>query len=237
MRPQIADSAGGAAPVLEVEDLRKSYGNWRIEGIGFSLPAGRIASLTGANGSGKSTVLRCIAGLTRYEGTIRVCGDEVDGSVASRRHLAYVPQSVVLPASATIGEVLDLFARLRGADPEDLPLPDGFLRPWDTRIGTLSGGHRQRVALAAALLGRPRLLLLDEPVANLDGAGRTAFWTVLTELRDRGVSAVVAAPALAVDSPVADHTIELDDGRLLSSGPVLRAISGNAGEPDEEATS
>ncbi|MEX0991249.1 MAG: ABC transporter ATP-binding protein [Actinomycetota bacterium] len=226
------------APILEVEGLSKSFGSWSLDDVAFVLSPGRVASLTGANGSGKSTVLRCIAGLTRFEGTVRVCGVPVDDGVDARRHLAYIPQTVALPATATIGEVLELFARLRGADLDDLPIPDGFLRPWSTRIGTLSGGHRQRVALAAAFVGSPRVLLLDEPVANLDEEGRTFFWDLLSGLRDEGVTALVAAPAFSSGAPaaVADHSIELSDGKVVSSGPLLRVVDEPVSSGDEEET-
>ncbi len=222
--------------VLQVDALSKSYGTWSVEDVSFSLPPGRIAALTGANGSGKSTILRCIAALTRFSGSIRVCGLRADAGIEARRQLAYVPQTVALPESATIGEVLDLFARLRGADLDELPVPDGFLRPWGTKIGTLSGGHRQRVALAAAFVGSPRLLLLDEPVANLDEEGRTVFWDLLSGLRDHGVTALVAAPAFSSGAPagLADHAIELSDGKLVSSGPVLRVVDEPVTGIDEE---
>lgn len=210
--------------ILEVEDLQKSYGGWRLSDLSFTLDAGRIAALTGHNGSGKSTVLRCVAGLAAYEGRVRVSGHEVREGVDARRHLAYVPQSVQLPATATIGETLSLFAAFRSARVADLPLPDGFLRPYDTRIGTLSGGHRQRVALAAALLGNPALLLLDEPVANLDTEGRAAFWDAMESMRDRGTTALIAAPALSTGIEGADLTFELHEGRLASATPVLRSV-------------
>ena len=217
-------------PILEVDRLRKSYGTWSLHDLTFSLPRGRIATITGSNGSGKSTVLRCIAGLARFEGAIRVDGDPVDGSGQSRRHLAFVPQTIALPATATIGEVLELFSKLRRTDLRDLELPKGFLRPWSTRIGTLSGGHRQRVALAAALTGNPRLLLLDEPVANLDEPGREQFWEVLESARRHGASALVATPALEAYRHLADLTLELEEGALRATRPLLR----EAADPDSE---
>lgn len=214
--------------LLSIEHLRKAYGQWALDDLSFTLGPGQLAALTGHNGSGKSTVLRCIAGLTRFQGTIRVAGHAVTtarAGIDARRHLAYVPQTVQLTPTATIGETLALFGAMRGADPLALPLPSDFLRPWETRIGTLSGGHRQRVALAAALLGDPALLLLDEPVANLDEEGRAGFWDVLATMRERGMTALVAAPALSVGIEKADLTLELREGALVAARPSLRIIS------------
>lgn len=186
-----------------------------LDDVSLSVQAGSITTLAGSNGSGKSTLLRCIAGLTRFAGTIEVCGRPVDGSIPSRRSIGYLPQSVTLPHHATIDEALALFARLRGLDPATMPMPDGFLRHGDTRVGTLSGGQKQRVALAISMLGRPEVLLLDEPVANLDEDGRATFWKVLRELSADGTSALIASPSPADLAGVGDRFIVLREGRIV----------------------
>jgi ABC-type multidrug transport system ATPase subunit len=201
---------------LRVEGLTKVYrGGWGLHDLTMEVPGACILALGGPNGSGKSTLLRCLAGLARFEGTARLHGRALDGSPAHRRVVGYLPQALGLPEHATIGETLELFGRLRGAAPDEGLLPSGFVRPPEDRIDELSGGQRHRVALAIALLGEPRLLLLDEPVANLDEEGRETFWRTLRRLRDeRGVTAIVASPAPSELRGVADRAVYLTDGRL-----------------------
>ena len=204
-------------PFLELSGITKVYrGGWGLHGVSLTLPEGVIAALGGPNGSGKSTLLRCLAGLTRFEGEARLGGESLAGAPRVRMRVGYLAQTVTLPERATIGEVIDLFARLRGADPRHIPLPPGFVRPYEDLIGELSGGQRHRVALAVALLGAPRLLLLDEPLASLDEEGRAAFWEVLGSLRDRhGVTSIVSSPSPSELGDVADVGLFLDDGRLM----------------------
>ena len=219
------------APRLEVEGLRKVYpGGFGLHGVDLELAPGRIVALGGPNGSGKSTFLKCVAGLVRHQGTVRLDGTVLDASPANRDRIGYLPQTVGMPEHATIGEMLDLFAELRGADRTTVPLPEGFVRPDDVRIGALSGGQRHRVALAIALLGSPTLLLLDEPVANLDEEGREVFWTQLRRLRDEhGVTAIVSSPAPSELRRVADRGITMEDGRVARdedfTGTPLREVS------------
>jgi ABC-type multidrug transport system ATPase subunit len=201
---------------LHVEGLRKVYpGGFGLHGVDLEVPAARIVALGGPNGSGKSTFLKCVAGLVRHDGTVRLDGATLDATPANRDRIGYLPQTVGMPEHATIGEMLDLFAELRGADRGDVPLPEGFVREDTMRIGALSGGQRHRVALAIALLGDPTLLLLDEPVANLDEQGREVFWNVLRRLRDEwGVTAIVSSPAPSELRRVADRGITMEDGRI-----------------------
>ena len=199
---------------LEVRNLTKTYaGGWGAHEVCFSVPPGQIVALGGPNGSGKSTVLKCIAGLVRFDGAIMLDGNLLD-TPSSRAGIGYLPQVVGMPDHATIGEMIQLFADLRGADPASIPLPEDFVRDPATEIGTLSGGQRHRVALAIALLGSPSLVLLDEPIANLDEAGRATFWEVLRRLRDEdGVTAIVSSPAPGELRGVVDRGIGMEDGR------------------------
>lgn len=209
-----------SVPALEVVNVRKSYkGRGRVlDNVTFSVESGRIIALAGANGAGKSTLLRCLSGILKFRGEARVCGEDLHGKPAVRRLLGYLPQSVALPETATVVEVLVFFARLRGADPDDLVVPETFLPDFGARIGTLSGGQRQRVAIAVSLLGRPRLLLLDEPVANLDEEGRESFWEILTDLKADGSTSIVASPSPGDLSAVPDRVIRLEEGRFDDGG-------------------
>jgi ABC-type multidrug transport system ATPase subunit len=222
-------------PLLEVQGLDKAYrSGWGLHDVSFSLPAGVIAALGGPNGSGKSTLLKCLAGLSRFDGTARIDGVPVDGSAKWREMVGYLPQWVSLPDDASIGEVIDLFADLRGVGRETVSLPPAFVRPDGDLIGELSGGQRHRVALAVALLGNPKLLLLDEPVASLDEEGRTEFWSLLRLLRDRdGVTSIVSSPSPSELRGVADRALYMDDGRLVLEEELGPISDTSSGDPDD----
>lgn len=208
-------------PILEVAGAGKSYGDAVVlDDVSFAVQRGSIVTLAGSNGSGKSTLLRCIAGLASYRGSITVGGVPANGSDAHRRALGYLPQAVAMAPNATVGEAIEFFAKLRGADLRRLPLPKGFLRAGSTRIGTLSGGQKQRVAIAVALLGDPPLLLLDEPVANLDEDGRADFWEVLRKLREGGTTALIASPSPSDLAGIGDGALVLKGGRLVQDTQV-----------------
>ena len=206
--------------VVRVSGVSKRYGAHRppvLDDVTFAVPRGTVVTLAGSNGSGKSTLLRCIAGLARHTGSIEVCGRPARRDARSRHSFGYLPQAMALPGHTTIAEAISFFAELRGADPGALALPDGFLREDDARIGALSGGQKQRVAIAVALLGSPSVLLLDEPVANLDEDGRAAFWEVLRNLREQGTTALIASPSPADLAGVGDEVVVLRDGRVATS--------------------
>jgi ABC-type multidrug transport system ATPase subunit len=220
--------------MLEVSWMSKSYGEHLVlDDVTLHLNRGDIALLVGANGSGKSTLMRAVAGLTSYQGSVRVLGADPKSKASVRRQIGYLPQLVSLPESVTVIEVIEFFARLRGVSfrkPADLveavPLPDGFLPGLDKPLGALSGGMRRRVALAAALLGSPPLVLLDEPAASLDEEHKASLWETLQALRSAGGTALVAMPLLVTSmlrhdlASVADRAVMLDHGRVIHDGSV-----------------
>lgn len=221
------------AELLEIDGVKKSFGDHVVlDDVSLQLKRGDIALLVGANGSGKSTLLRCVAGLTPFEGTAQVLG--ADPQLAARRGLiGYLPQLVALPHSVTVGEVITFFARLRGVSlrqPSDfaaaVPLPAGFLPALERPIGALSGGMRRRVALAAALIGSPPLVLLDEPAASLDEEHSASLWDTMQALRAAGGTALIAMPLLVTSllrhdlAGVADRAVLLEQGRVVHDGSV-----------------
>ena len=220
--------------MLEIQKVSKAFGESVVlDEVSLKLERGDIALLVGANGSGKSTLLRCVAGLTSFDGRVRVHGADPRSGTDNRGLIGYLPQLVSLPESVTVGEVIAFFARLRGVSvrrPADLaaavPLPDGFLPGLERPIGALSGGMRRRVALAAALLGSPPLVLLDEPAASLDEEHSASLWETLQALRAAGGTALIAMPLLVTSmlrhdlAAVADRAVMLDHGRVVHDGSV-----------------
>lgn len=213
-------------PRLAIRGLTKRFGpRLVLDGLDLDVQAGSVVLLAGTNGSGKTTLLRCVAGLAAHDGQVAIDGRPWRGTRADRRHVGYLPQSLGLPEWATVDEVLGLFGRLRRTEPAVLEVPEGFLPDRDQRIGDLSGGQRQRVAIGVALLGRPRLLLFDEPAANLDDDGRDDLFEVLDGVRARGTSVLVAAPSPIDLNGLPDRTVRLRDGRIapVDAGPRHRA--------------
>lgn len=178
------------ATALRIRDLTTGYGEAPIlDDICLELAAGEAVALWGENGAGKTTLLRAILGLIPHQGTVEVLGiDTKRDPRAARSRIGYVPQDVRLE-DATIRDVMHTYASLRGArrdEANDLLERLGLSEHAQKRTSELSGGLRQRLALALALLGDPHVLLLDEPTANLDAAAREAYLKELQALTRRG---------------------------------------------------
>jgi ABC-type multidrug transport system ATPase subunit len=231
LRIQKAPEDTGTPELLAIHGIRKAFGKHVVlDEVSLEVSRGDIALIVGANGSGKSTLLRCVAGLTSFEGSARILGHN-PRSAARRGLIGYLPQLVALPESVTVSEVITFFARLRGVSlrrPADLakavPLPDGFLPSLELPVGSLSGGMRRRVALAAAIIGSPPLVLLDEPDASLDEEHSASLWQTMQALRSAGGTALIAMPLLVTSllrhdlATVADRAVLLEAGRVVHDG-------------------
>jgi ABC-type multidrug transport system ATPase subunit len=205
---------------LSAVGVSKDYGPRSVlSDLRLVVDPGSIVAVTGHNGSGKSTFLKCVTGLASYRGTIHVDGQDA-GSM--RHHIGYLPQAVGFPGWATAAEVLSFFAGLRGVDPASHPFDASFLPETDVPVGVLSGGQRQRVALAVTLLGRPNLVLLDEPAASLDDSGRKILEEVIRDLSRNGAAVLVATPRADDLGAMFDRVVRLVDGRLENGqGPAV----------------
>lgn len=211
--------AAGEATIV-VHAVTKSYGRTLVLDVpDLVIPTAMLTAVVGGNGAGKSTLLGCIAGVLRHTGSVdlgRSTGTSQAGSGA--RRIAYLPQRIRLPGAATIDEVMTLFRALAGPGPDRTAPPEGFVPPGHRRIGELSGGQAQRVALAATLLGAPELLLLDEPLANLDDGAKGVVREMILAHRDAGATILIASPAAFELLADADHVIRIEGGRVAFHG-------------------
>lgn len=216
---------------LEIVSITKAYGDLvLLDGASFSVAPGEIVCLTGDNGAGKSTLLRCLVGLAPYSGTVMLAGERLGRDARIQSEIGYLPQAPVLVETATVEETLLMFASLRGVDPADIEIGEGSLPPLDERVGHLSGGQRQRVALAIAFLGGPRLLLLDEPTANLDDQGRHMAIQMMRAAAERGAATVVVSPAAIDLAAVADRVLMLRGARIDDGATMAELIQMHTGD-------
>jgi branched-chain amino acid transport system ATP-binding protein len=223
--------------VLEVYDLKVSYGAIKaLVGVSLCVPKGRIVTLLGANGSGKTTTLRAITGLEASKGgRIVFNGQEIQGRPTHeiiRAGIAMVPEGRRIFSNLTVYENLLLGAYFRRDQPalgQDLDsLYDTFPRLAERRnqpAGTLSGGEQQMLALGRALISRPRLLLLDEPSLGLAPLLVKEVFQIITLLNQRGVTILLVEQNAAAALQIAHHGYVLETGRvvLAGSGPDLMA--------------
>jgi ABC-type protease/lipase transport system fused ATPase/permease subunit len=208
-----------------------------IKGVGFTLEAGESLGLVGPSASGKTTLLRLILGLWKPQaGCVRLDGADITlwARGALGKHLGYLPQDVALLGGTVAENIARLApvdsvavvaaARLAHAHDLILRLPQGY----ETEIGeagaVLSGGQRQRVALARALYGEPRLVVLDEPNANLDAEGEAALQAALRELKARRVTVIMAGHRPALMAQL-DKLAVLNGGVLEAFGPAAAVVS------------
>jgi len=215
--------------VLDVEGISVTFAGRRVlDGVSFKIGAGELTGLIGANGAGKTTLLRVILGLQRPNGG-RVL---VEGAPLTRlgRSIGYVPQKVQLDPDMPV-RARDLVALGIDGHRFGVPLPSktrratvdemlhavGAERFADARVGTLSGGEQQRVLIAQALISRPRLLLLDEPLANLDPGSTQEIIGLLHEIAShQQVAVLLSAHDMNPLLPVMDRVVYIAGGRAAS---------------------
>jgi ABC-2 type transport system ATP-binding protein len=213
--------------VLEFDGLHKSYGdNHVLEGVGFTVAPGSMFGFCGSNGAGKTTTMRIAMGLARADaGEVRWQGRPLDEG--TRRRIGYMPEERGLYPKMRVGEQLTYFARLHGMD---AAAAARAADEWAGRLGLgerrgdavekLSLGNQQRVQLAAALVSRPEVLILDEPFSGLDPVGVDALAEALLEQCRAGVPVVFSSHQLDLVERLCDSVGILARGRMVASGTV-----------------
>jgi ABC-2 type transport system ATP-binding protein len=207
-----------------------------LDGLSLDVPAGAVTGLVGPSGGGKSTLMRAIVGVQVVAGgRIDVLGDPA-GSASLRRRVGYMTQSLSVYSDLSVRENLRYFARLFGLGPDRVEdaIRTVALDEYGNRVlQRLSGGQKARVSLAAALLGEPELLVLDEPTVGLDPLLRRDLWSLFHRLAEQGTTLIVSSHVMD-EAERCDLLLLLRDGRLIATGSPeeLRARTGAHGLDD-----
>jgi len=210
--------------IFSAQGLAKRYGKVEaLGGVDLAVDAGELVGLLGPNGAGKSTLVKIAVGLVRpSSGTATVCGAPA-GSAAARAALGYLAELFRFPGWYSADELLALHQRLaRSAGGErerrDLLELVGLSDARDRRVEAMSKGMQQRLGIAQALIGSPKVLFLDEPTSALDPAGRRTVRRLLEQLKDRGVAVLLNSHLLSEIELVCDRVTILLDGRVVAEG-------------------
>lgn len=224
--------------MIRARGIGVTLGGRRIlDGVDLDVEPGESVALVGPNGAGKTTLLRCVLGLVRHTGTIEIGGiDAAKDPVGARRVVGYMPQVPAFceeEARASLAFVAAL--RLAPASDVDRLLAEVGLAEHARRdVRTFSTGMRQRLSLAAALLGAPAVLVLDEATASLDLRGQVEVTEMLGRLHAAGTTVLLSSHRAEEVRALADRTVTLDEGRVVASEPPpcergpVRAISTSA---------
>ena len=213
--------------IIEVKNVTKNYGDVEaVKGISFSIKKGELFGLIGPNGAGKTTLFKMLLGLIRpTSGSISVLGSDVSEvwSREVRAHTGYLPENIAFYDHLTGLETLTFYASLKGApksDVTDLLDLTGISGAAERKVGGYSKGMRQRLGLAQSLLGSPKILFLDEPTTGLDPEGIGAFYNILNDVKERGVTIVLTSHILKEIQDRVDRLGIIGGGKLLASGSV-----------------
>ncbi len=210
--------------MITLQDVRVEFGGRTVlAGVDLDIARGEAVALVGPNGAGKTTLLRCLVGLVRCRGRIAIDGiDTAVDPVGARRRLGYMPQ---VPAfcEETARRSLAFVAKLRGAPLDRIDaLLDLVGLAGDARrpVRDFSTGMRQRLLLAAALVGDPPLLVLDEPTASLDRAAQAEIVALLRRLRDGGTTLLLCSHRSEEIRAIARRVVEVEQGRVVADAPL-----------------
>lgn len=227
--------------VIELVEVTKKYGGRAaLDRVSFAVPEGGALGLLGPNGAGKTTALRLILGLSHpSDGTVQLQGwDPLDAE--ARRGVGYLPERLALPGHVGVHRFLSLHGALAGLSGDALEdeidrvaLLTGIESRLDDLLGELSKGLAQRVGFAQALLGEPRVVVLDEPSSGLDPIGMREARDWIAGARERGATVLISSHLLSEVERLCDRLAILDEGRVVAQGPVGEIV--REGEELEDA--
>jgi ABC-2 type transport system ATP-binding protein len=237
-----ADGGGGAAPAISVAGARKVYTVFpqrkrvAVEDVSITVPQGAIHGLLGPNGAGKTTTLKMLLGLVRPDaGAFRVLG--VDSrSRAGRGTLGFLPEQPYFPPQLSAAQAMRLYARLAGLPEREIKVRTaellervGLEGQQRTLLSAFSRGMLQRLGIAQAIVGRPKVIVLDEPASGLDPIGQRDVRNLMLSLRDEGATILLSSHQLSEAEAVCDRVSIISRGRVAAEGPI-QDLLGVAGQ-------
>ncbi|MBB5922956.1 ABC-2 type transport system ATP-binding protein [Actinoalloteichus hoggarensis] len=217
---------------VEVRDLHQRYGGHvAVDDVSFTVEEGEIFGIIGPNGAGKTTTVECIAGLrTPDSGSISVLGlDPIKDRAEVRERLGVQPQESSFPDAIKVAEALELYSSFyrEPADWRELMELLNLTEKRDTRYKSLSGGQKQRLSIALALVGDPKVAILDELTTGLDPQARRDTWSLIERVRDRGVTILLVTHFMDEAERLSDRIAVIDSGRVAAldtpAGLIARA--------------
>jgi ABC-2 type transport system ATP-binding protein len=233
-------------PVLTVDDLKKHFGKVRaVDGLTFNIGPGEIYGLLGPNGAGKTTTIKCVLGLLELQGGgVAVLGDDpIESPEKVKEHIGYVAEEPLLYGSVTPREMLNFVASIRGLDAEEATQRATRLitsldatKYYDSLMATLSRGNKQKIALITALLHRPRLLILDEPLSGLDAKSARVVKELLLLHTQRGGSVLLSTHIMEQAQELCTRIGIINNGKMVAEGTLeeLRTLASAAGADLED---
>jgi ABC-2 type transport system ATP-binding protein len=212
---------GAGLPAVEIEHLRKVYGPVvAVDDVSFSVAEGEIFGILGPNGAGKTTTVECAVGLRRADaGTIRLLGLDPQADRNQVHEIVGVQlQASAFPARLRVREILHMYQSFypRPADISDLLEVLGLAGKSNDYYKSLSGGQRQRLSVALALIGQPRIAVLDEMTTGLDPQARRDAWDLIEGIRDRGVTILLVTHFIEEAERLCDRVALIDSGRVVA---------------------
>lgn len=211
-----------AAYSIECRSLSKHFGSFKaVDQVDLALASGEVLGFIGPNGAGKSTTIRMLLGLSdATSGVVRIFGEDPRTSRDVRRRIGYSPGELRLDERFSVAATLDLWAELRGG--VDLAFRQELVERLgvDTKkkVRSLSTGNRRKISLVGALMGRPELLILDEPTNGLDPLVQREFMTVLAQVVKNGTSVLLSSHIMGEVERLADRVTVIRQGRLIATG-------------------
>jgi ABC-2 type transport system ATP-binding protein len=221
-------------PAVEISGMVKRYGSaTAVDGLSLIAGRGEVTAILGPNGAGKTTTIEVCEGYRSADtGTVRVLGlDPVRDAARLKPRVGVMLQAGGFPPAVPAGEYLRTLSRfhVKPHDPAWLLDIVGLTSHAKTPYKRLSGGQQQRLSLAAAVLGRPDLVFLDEPTAGMDPQARHATWDLVTALRHDGVSVILTTHFMEEAERLADHVVIIDHGQVVADGAPAQ-LTGSAGQ-------